>query len=217
MEKKNVLNTQSGFWSGPDGSKYTTQQNSMDHTKNFKYRYESRKAFFDLFDEYDRDVTILEAGCGGGVNLKILHDTMGFKNLTGIDICKTAISEAEERLDLATYCCGDMASMPFEDGQFDIVFTSGVLVNVHPTQSLPIIMNEMYRCAKKAIIGREDYNNAIVAGKWRGRHDLYWKAPYADLWLKNVKGLTAGFNSIHTVEGAPRQVYIFKKSDGIKS
>ncbi|WOH48842.1 class I SAM-dependent methyltransferase [Bradyrhizobium sp. sBnM-33] len=79
------------------------------------------------------NLSILDFGCGPG------HDLVGFgvmskpRRLVGVDVSASSLSEAEARLALHKIPAElvridiEQNSLPFEDGAFDIVHTSGVL------------------------------------------------------------------------------------------
>jgi SAM-dependent methyltransferase len=69
-------------------------------------------------------VNILEAGCGAQwrLNIKELN-----YNITGMDISEEAISQ---RSDLDRAIVGDLRTVLFEDGEFDIIYCSDVLEHI---------------------------------------------------------------------------------------
>lgn len=73
---------------------------------------------------------ILEVGCNAG-NQLVLLESMGFSNLTGIDICPAAVAKARER-GLFDARVASARELPFGQGVFDLVFTSGVLSHLGP-------------------------------------------------------------------------------------
>jgi len=76
--------------------------------------------------------SILEVGCSYGGQLAFLEHH-GFNNLTGIDISKDAVLQAgsEEGVS-ADLTMGDAASLPFVTDAFDVIFTSGCMINIPP-------------------------------------------------------------------------------------
>jgi SAM-dependent methyltransferase len=72
---------------------------------------------------------ILEVGCNAGNQLLLLK-SLGFFNLSGIDICPLAVDRARARgLDALAASARDL---PFGQNAFDLVFTSGVLSHLGP-------------------------------------------------------------------------------------
>jgi len=175
--KMKELNEQEKFWLAV-GPAYT----SGGGTESPDERLNARPKFFRLFESLgNKDLSILEVGCNRGMNLSVL-DSMGFKNLSGIDIVESAVSICQQNLPDADIRQGSILSLPWEDEQFDVVFSAGVLIHQHRTESLPVVMDEMARCAKSNILGLEDYNSISAAKNYRGRNDQYWAAPYDRFW-----------------------------------
>lgn len=171
-----TTNAQEDFWSGEEGEQYL-QRN---YTKGRDYHL--RAPFFNLFDEIEnKDVSILEVGCNCGLNLGILHER-GYKNLTGIDIGPAAVAEARKRHSNATIVEGTILELPFEDGQFDVVFSSGVLIHQNPEGPLFQAMDEMYRCSARYILGMEDYAEQMTNVNYRNKTGFCWRGPYSSFW-----------------------------------
>ena len=167
---------QEEFWSGTEGDLYLQRNNS--ETPD----YHLRSPFFDLFDDIaNKDISILEVGCNCGLNLSILKDR-GFTNLTGIDISTAAVVEARMRHPKATILEGSILSLPFADGEFDVVFSSGVLIHQNPEGALFHAMNEMYRCSSRYILGLEDFSDEMLSIKYRNKNGFCWRGPYSVFW-----------------------------------
>ena len=100
-------------------------------------------------DKPRQDVKVLEIGCGSGSNLWFLA-LEGF-NVSGIDGSESAIEAGRERLaeyqksgDLRV---GDFTALPFEDGEFDLVFDRGALTCCG-TESMSQAITEVHRVLK---------------------------------------------------------------------
>ena len=173
---------QEQFWAGAQGKSYLK--------RNFTHptRQKERKVFYDMFLPLDRDAHILEVGCNCGINLQILQD-MGFTNLSGIDIGEDALNEAKNRLPNANFTLGSILDMPYDDNSYDVVFSSGVLIHQDPTNSLSVVMSEMIRCAKKYILGLEDYNQSFMDVGYRGSTGFYWRGPFLETFLATASNL----------------------------
>ncbi len=86
---------------------------------------------------------ILDLGCGSGAFTKYLLNLSG--KIFGLDICHNLIRKAEFK-DRINFITGDIESLPFKDGSFDMVFFSNVL---HHFPDLTLPLKEAYRVLKK--------------------------------------------------------------------
>lgn len=193
------MNEQEKFWSGEEGKSYL-QRNFQIGT-----RFNDRKQFYDMFESIeDKNISILEAGCNCGINLQILKE-LGFNNLSGIDIGSDALAEAKRRLPDSKFYQGSILDMPFQDGQFDMIFTSGVLIHQDPDKSLDQAMTEIYRCSNKYILGLEDYSEQLKPIKYRSTFGFLWNAPYDAVWTDKYKDLEV--LKTYKFTGSPKRIY----------
>ena len=130
-----------------------------------------------------RDIRILEVGCGSGTNLELLFK-MGFWNLYGIDRQTNGLENAWQ-LGLYRVSYGEAEDIPFKDGWFDLVFTSGLLIHI-PPEDLPKVMDEIYRVSKRYIWGLEYYWPEITEiESYRKKYGMgCWKGNYCTLFEK---------------------------------
>ncbi len=81
-----------------------------------------------------RSVRILEVGCGRGIAFPPLDRLCTPTRLVGIDVDAEALSDAEQHLRQrevdATVVLGDVRSMPFVDGEFDVVIDFGTCYHI---------------------------------------------------------------------------------------
>ena len=86
-----------------------------------------------------RQLRILDIGCSTGVLLETLA-SIGFTDLIGVDVSKEAVKGCRER----GHSCrlGDVSSLPFPPGAFDIVISSDVLEHVKDDM---VALKEMQR------------------------------------------------------------------------
>lgn len=178
-------------WAGQFGREYTERNphTAEDVRKLYLERYGRTRV--DMNSEFieglSREMKILEAGANVGTQLITLQE-MGFKNLYGVELQEFAIEMAKQYSKNIHIIQGNILDIPFKDGYFDMVFTSGVLIHIDPN-NLATVMNEIARCSKKYIFGFEYYSEARQEIYYRGNHNLAWKCDFAKEYLKNVPGL----------------------------
>lgn len=174
------------FWSGDFGHQYTTRntmnQEDWDETyiKNFGLTRSTMNEAF--LDDLRRDLRILEVGSNTGHQLKALQQ-IGFTNLYGIELQLDAARLAQNLRENICIVQASGLEIPFGDGSFDLVFTSGVLIHIAP-HDLPFIMGEIHRCSSRYIWGFEYYSDSITEINYRGNNGVLWKANYASLFMQ---------------------------------
>jgi pseudaminic acid biosynthesis-associated methylase len=188
--KKN--SEQVDLWKGEFGREYTDrneqtlQEMEAEYVKRFgKSRTEINTIFLE---DLDRSLKILEIGCGIG-NQLICLQKMGFTSLFGIDIQTYAIEKAKARTENISFFQGKAEVLPFEDGDFDLVYTSGVLIHIAP-DNIYNVLKEIYRCSNQFIFGYEYFAEEWTSVEnYRNEKNALWKTNYAKLYLNNFKDL----------------------------
>jgi pseudaminic acid biosynthesis-associated methylase len=185
IEMKEVTK-QTSKWSGSFGQDYTdrnpqTLQEMEDlYRKNYGFsRSELNQRFLGGMDHAMR---ILEVGSNIANQLLCLQK-MGFTSLYGIELQSYAVELAKSRTKGINLIQGDASDIPFRDGFFDMVFTSGVLIHISPS-NLPFVLNEIHRCTRKYIFGFEYFSDVPQEIPYRGNRDLLWKADFAGRYLE---------------------------------
>lgn len=163
-------NFQKDFWSGKFGVDYTERNvlspEKLEDSYNSMYGV-TRSSINDMFLEglnlkYNK---ILEVGCNVGNQLRLLQK-MGYKNLYGIELQEYAVQRAKDLTQGINIIQGEADNIPFKDGYFDLVFTSGVLIHINP-KNLSNVMKEIVRCSKKYIWGIEYYKDKFMEVSYR--------------------------------------------------
>ena len=135
----------------------------------------------------DRNIKILEVGSNIGLQLQFLQRA-GFNNLYGIEISPYAVELSKRLTKGINIIQGSAQDIPFKDGYFDLVFTSGVLIHIYP-DDLNIVIREIYRCASGYIWGFEYYADKYTEIPYRERRNLLWKADFAKLYQDEFRDL----------------------------
>jgi len=188
----NDLTAQASKWSGAFGREYTERNpQSLDEMEELyvrNYGLTRTELNWRFLDDLDRSIRILEVGSNVGNQLLCLQ-RIGFERLYGIELQSYAVEIAKSKSKNINLIQGEASDVPFKDGFFDLVFTSGVLIHIAP-QNLPDVMREIHRCTKKYIFGFEYYSDEIQEISYRGNNDLLWKADYAGKYLDLFDDLT---------------------------
>jgi len=114
---------------------------------------------------------------------------MGYLDLWGIELQDYAVEVARKRTSGLNIVKGTAFDIPFKNGFFDLVFTSGVLIHISP-DDIDKVLDEIYRCTSKYIWGLEYYNpEGYQMINYRGQDNLLWKTDFSKLFLDRFSDL----------------------------
>lgn len=85
----------------------------------------------------NKDVKILEAGCGLGEVVKYLHDA-GYENTYGIEINSDVVAFLNQRYPELKITHGDILQMPYSKNFFDVILSYGVIEHFPEGPSRPL-------------------------------------------------------------------------------
>jgi len=173
-------------WTGDFGKEYTDRNAlSLDEMEALYQRnYGVTKTELNtlFLQNLDRSIRILEVGSNIGNQLLLLQK-MGFHNLYGIEPQSYAVELSKSRTKNINIILGTTFDIPYKDGYFDLVFTSGVLIHISPSE-VAMAMKEINRCTRWYIWGFEYYANSHTKVTYRGHENLLWKADFAKMYLE---------------------------------
>jgi pseudaminic acid biosynthesis-associated methylase len=174
-------------WGGDFGAEYTRRNSytlsGMEEHFRGKFGLSRTELNWEFWGDLERSIKILEAGANIGLQLECLQK-MGFENLYGLELQFEAVKLAQKRTPKIKYLEASIFEIPFKEGSFDLVFTSGVLIHLHP-QDLKLAMKELYRISRRFILGFEYYHPEIAEVNYRGHSNLLWKADYGHIYQQN--------------------------------
>jgi len=178
-----------------------TNEFGREYTKRNAYSVDSlNKAYLDCFGisraalnrsflkSVAKSSRILEVGCNIGIQLRFLRQA-GFNNLYAIEPQADAVKSVRRSLPDANIITGNGLDIPFKDGYFDLVYTSGVLIHIHP-KDIKKAIREIYRCSNKYIWGFEYYAKKCEEVLYHGYRNLLWKTDFVKLFLDTFSDLT---------------------------
>ncbi|MEW6618229.1 MAG: pseudaminic acid biosynthesis-associated methylase [bacterium] len=178
-------------WTGEFGKEYTERNPTT--LKELETLYQknygiTRTELNRLFlENLPLSMRILEVGSNVGNQLLCLQK-MGFKNLYAIEPQSYAVELSKSRTKDINIIKGDGFDIPFKDKYFDLVFTSGVLIHIHPSSILQV-MKEIYRCTKTYIWGFEYYATEYTEIVYRGQENLLWKVNFSKMFREEFNDL----------------------------
>jgi len=134
----------------------------MNYDEEFwnKYSDGNESRYNEEFAKFTRDLatslrctSILEIGCGTGIDLRLFQDTF---EIHGIDLNDHALEIAKKKSPIVDFKKGNITELPFEDSSVDFVFTHG-LMNYLDDETLKKGISEMYRVSGKYIMNCEKF------------------------------------------------------------
>jgi len=142
--------SQENVWSSDHGFRYVIHHMSEDWQNNI------RIPVWTLFLAQVPDVSsICEFGCNIGANLKAIHHVKPDIALTGIEINPHAVYMLQKE-DIGDIHCASILDAEMGQ-QYDLVFTRGVLIHIHPDE-VAKVMHNMARHAKRYVLIYEIYS-----------------------------------------------------------
>ena len=182
---------QIGHWAGEEGNSYVERNPhstaEMDEVYVGDCGVSRTEMNRDFLGTIDKGTSILEVGANVGTQLQFLHD-QGFSKMLGVDVNRHAVTEAKQLYPAIDVIEASGFDLPFKDGTFELVYTSGVLIHISP-DDIRSIMEEMYRVSSRYIWGFEYYAPEYTEVTYRGKKDLLWKTDFANLFLSQFPGL----------------------------
>lgn len=221
--REEAMGQQADAWGDKFGEDYTKRNPSTPEEMQGLYRRRfgcERTAMNEAFlGGIPLSARVLEVGCNVGMQLNLLT-RMGFKELYGAEINRFAIERSRElnRGLPVSVVQGTAQCLPFRDGFFDLVYTSGVLIHIHP-DDIPTVMREMARCSRRWIWGFEYFaERGHVEIPYRGQANLLWKTNFAMRFVDSVPGLRlvkeARYDYLRdagAAQGLQDQMYLLEK------
>jgi len=184
-------NYQAKNWGSEFGELFTNRywQNFEEVDRGYNQAFGIPRSILnkELIGDLDRNIKILEVGSGAGLQLKGLQN-LGFKHLYGIDIQRYAIEKSKQNNNHIDIIEGSLLDIPFKNDYFDMVYTSFVLIHIHP-DNLSKALDEIYRCTKKYIWCAEYYSPTLQEVKYQGEDNMLWKQDFKELFLNKFSNL----------------------------
>jgi pseudaminic acid biosynthesis-associated methylase len=182
---------QTKVWNGEFGREYTDRTtfdvDALDSLYRKNYGLTRTLINQNFLQGIPKEASFLEVGCNSGNQLLILQK-MGYLDLSGIELQPYALEIARSRTRNISLAQGSALEIPHGDASFDVVFTSGVLIHIAPSD-LARATREIHRCARTFIWGMEYYAPTVTEVNYRSHSGLLWKMDYAQYYLQRFKDL----------------------------
>jgi pseudaminic acid biosynthesis-associated methylase len=190
------LNEQQVFWK----EKYSKEYIS----KNSSYTLDDGvKCWSQMLQRANGISTILECGSNIGKNIGILNHVLPSASKSIIEISPDAYEIVTSRYDLAQSFNGPILASSLEKESFDLVFTMGVLIHIHP-DDLHANMQKMFDYSSQYILMGEYFNRTPVMIEYHGEKDKLFKRDFGKMFIENfpVELVDYGFLWGHLYDNA---------------
>lgn len=190
-------NEQEIFWKNKVNLNYMYQNSEFDYSK----AEEGWNIITRLVDMRNL-ISVLELGCNIGRNLGVLRKLFPKISLNAVELNAQALDVADANYKLDSKFAGSILEFQ-TDEFFDLVFTSGVLIHIHP-DNLLITMKKMFDFSRRYIIMVEYFNRTPVTIDYRGEKNKLFKCDFGKLFIENfpVKLIDVGFLWGHIYDNA---------------
>lgn len=171
------MNEQQNFWANSYAEDYIRKNSSFDKKLG-------AECWQRMLSKAEGITSILECGCNIGRNIGFLSDVLPDASKSIIEISKPAYAFVTSHFKLDKAFNGAIAESNFAEGGFDLVFTMGVLIHIHPDDLLAN-MRKMVGYSGKYILMGEYFNRTPVMIEYQGEKDRLFKRDFGKLFAEN--------------------------------
>lgn len=139
----------------------------------------AREGFWDSLLRGFPASRVLEVGCNSGANLQWI--VARCEAAAGVDVSPRALDALRQAVPRAIGVLAEARSLPFADGSFDLVFTSGVLIH-QPESSVAQVMGELVRVSRRYVLSMEYAASETEEIPYRGERGALFKRDYEALY-----------------------------------
>jgi spore coat polysaccharide biosynthesis protein SpsF len=165
---------QEEFWAGEFGDAYTERNQGPAALAG------KLSLFAEIVGKTNTVSSVLELGANRGLNLAAVRSLLPTAELSAIEINPTAVEHlVEQGFNVIE---GSILEVPIPQRQYDLVFTMGVLIHIHPDH-LADVYRKMAEASSKYVLIVEYYNPTPVSVTYRGIEDRLFKRDFAGEFL----------------------------------
>jgi pseudaminic acid biosynthesis-associated methylase len=190
------MNEQETFWRERFAAGYRERNAEFDYDLGVRgWREMLRKA--------DRIERVLECGSNVGRNIDFLQPCLPAAAKSIIEISPDAFRIVSERQQLEHAFNGSIVASDLPKNHFDLVFTCGVLIHIHP-DDLAANMQKMFEYSRRYVLIGEYFNRTPVSLEYHGEANKLFKRDFGRFFLERfpVDVVDYGFLWGHVYERA---------------
>lgn len=189
-------NKQQNFWINQYAQEYRNKNNAWDVELGVE-------GWIKMLNKTNNIDNLLECGCNIGRNISLLNKALPNSKKSIIEISPEAFNIANNTYEIDKSFNGSIIDSNFENESFDLVFSSGVLIHIHP-KDLLANMKKMFDYSKKYVLIAEYFNRTPTMIEYQGQKDKLFKSDFGKKFIENfdVKLVDYGFLWGHIYDNA---------------
>lgn len=170
------MNEQQTFWSQEYATDYIVKNSSFNIQDGIK-------CWAKMLDKATGIGSILECGSNIGRNINFLNHLLPEAEKSIIEISEEAFANVMAQYNIKYSYNGAILDSQFSH-VFNLVFTCGVLIHIHPDDLLAN-MEKMYNYSNKYILIAEYFNRTPVMLEYQGQQNKLFKRDFGKLFIEN--------------------------------
>lgn len=174
-----MSNEQQNFWVNEYAQDYIQKNEKFDNDKGVE-------GWTKILHSTSGITSVLECGSNIGRNIGFLNQVLPNAKKSLIEISPEAYNYVTNKYELDSSFNGAIVDSDFEKSSFDLTFTIGVLIHIHPDDLLDN-MKKMFDYSKKYVVIGEYFNRTPVMIKYQGQMNKLFKRDFGKLFLKNFE------------------------------
>jgi pseudaminic acid biosynthesis-associated methylase len=171
------MNEQQNFWSKEYAEEYRKKNSSFNLEKGIR-------GWAEMLHKASEINSLLECGCNIGRNINFLNYLIPEAKKSVIEISPEAYNFVTKQYKIDRSFNGPIIEADFEKASFDLTFTSGVLIHIHPDDLLNN-MKKLYELSSKYILIGEYFNRTPVMIEYQGLQNKLFKRDFGKLFVEN--------------------------------
>lgn len=174
-----ILNEQENFW-------LQIEREYIDANSNFDKTL-GVKAWLTMLNKIPLQniKTVLECGSNIGRNINYLNEVLPQASKSIIELSEKAYHIVKEKYQISHSFLGSIQDAVFKN-DFDLVFTSGVLIHIHPSELLRT-MSKLYEFSNKYILIGEYFSRQDVSIEYRNQTNKLFKSNFGKTMIDNFE------------------------------
>lgn len=172
-----MSNEQQNFWVNEYAKDYIKKNTEFDSERGVEGWRKILKSTSGI-------TSVLECGSNIGRNIGFLNQVLPNAKKSLIEISPKAYEFVTNQYKLEKSFNGAIVDSAFESNSFDLTFTIGVLIHIHPDDLLDN-MRKMFEYSNKYIVIGEYFNRTPVMIEYQGQMNKLFKQDFGKLFMKN--------------------------------